>query len=270
VTGDPEQPVGARQRHSPPLTLSGPVDAVLFDYGLTLVRFERPVEAIEAAQGAIATRIADAGHPRPDVALLRSAVHDRVEAEVAAHEDSGALDEVDVAALEERAFIDIGLHLEPALRDQCSMLAQEAWWHGVSLYPDAVPALRALHDGGLRIGVCSNAAYRPASMHGQLAHIGLDSLIDAAVFSGEAGWRKPARQIFEAALSALGARADTTVFVGDRLREDIHGAARARMRTVLIDRDGSQPQLLSAVDQPDVVIGTLSELPALLLDVKRM
>ncbi len=270
MTGDPHSPLGSRQRHPPPLTLSGPIDAVLFDYGLTLVRFERPVEAIEAAQVAIATLIADAGHPRPDEARLRSAVHDRVEAEVAAHEDSGALDEVDVAALEERAFLDIGLHLDPELRDRCSLLAQQAWWQGVRLYPDAVSALRALHERGLRIGLCSNAAYRPASMHAQLVHVGLDAHLDAAVFSGEAGWRKPARHIFDAALSALGARADTTVFVGDRVREDIHGAARAGMRTVLIDRHGSQPHLLAAADQPDAVIRTLSDLPALLLDDKRM
>jgi putative hydrolase of the HAD superfamily len=242
----------------------GPVHAVLFDYGLTLVRFEPIGEAIEATQEAIADCIAAAGHPRPHAALLRSAVHDRVEAAVAAHEASGALEEIDVVALEERAFADIGLHLEASLRDRCSTLVQEAWWGAVHVYPDAVGVLGRLRGAGLRIGLCSNAAWRPASMHDQLRHLGLDTVIDAAVFSGEVGWRKPSPRLFEAALQALGARAPHTVYVGDRMREDIGGAAGAGMRTVLVAREDSavrEPQ----PGGPDAVIRSLSELPALLV-----
>ena len=248
-----------------PLLAEGPVEAVLLDYGLTLVHFERPVEAVEAAQVAIASCIEAAGHPRPDVALLREAVHDRVEAEVDAHEASEALEEVDVAALQRRAFADIGLNLDAGLRDRCSVLVQEAWWHGVRPYPDALPTLRVLREHGLRTGLCSNAAYHSASMHGQLAHVGLDALLDAAVFSGEVGWRKPSPRLFAAALSALGARAADTVFVGDRMREDIRGAADAGMRTVLIVRDGAGAQKIAAQHPPDAVIASLAELPALLL-----
>ncbi|MDQ6847266.1 MAG: HAD family hydrolase [Candidatus Dormibacteraeota bacterium] len=252
------------------LRRAGPVEAVLFDYGLTLVHFERPVEEVEAAQVAIASRIEAAGHPRPDVAVLRAAVHDRVEAEVMAHETSGALEEVDVAALQQRAFASIGLDLDAGLREQCSVLVQEAWWHGVRLYPDARPALRMLRERGLRIGICSNAAYHSASMHGQLAHVGLDALLDAAVFSGEVGWRKPSQRLFEAALSALGVRAGATVFVGDRVREDIRGATKTGMRTVLIIRDGAGAQEEVAENAPGAVITSLSELPALLLDESQL
>jgi putative hydrolase of the HAD superfamily len=240
------------------------VEAVLCDYGRTLVHFERPVEAIDAAQDAIALCIEAAGHPRPPAALLRSAVHDRVEAEVSAHEATGALEEIDVAALEERAFSEIGLELDAELRDRCSVLAQEAWWHGVRLYPDATPTLRALRDAGLRVGICSNASYRAASMHEQLRHTGLDKLIDGAVFSAEVGWRKPSPRLFAAALASLGASAEHTVFVGDRMREDIAGAAHAGMRTVLVARDQSAAHA-EQQEGPDAVIVSLSELPALLL-----
>ena len=241
----------------------GPVHAVLFDYGLTLVHFEPSGEAIAAAQEAIADCIEAAGHPRPQAAVLRWAVHDRVEAAVAAHEASGALEEIDVAALENRAFADMGLNLEAGVRDRCSTLVQEAWWGAVRVYPDAFAALHELRSAGLRIGLCSNAAWRPASMHDQLRHVGLGAVIDSAVFSGEAGWRKPSPQLFEAALDALGVRAAHTVYVGDRMREDIAGAAGAGMRTVLLARDQSmvrEPQQ----GGPDAVIRSLSELPALL------
>jgi putative hydrolase of the HAD superfamily len=266
VTGGPQdRPDPDWGRVERPLD-GGPIEAVLFDYGLTLVHFERPVEAIEAAQEAIASLIEAAGHPRPDVTMLRDAVHDRVEAEVAAHEATGALEEIDVVALEQRAFGDIGLHLDDGLRDQCSVLAQQAWWRGVKLYPDVVPTLGVLRERGLRIGLCSNAAYRPASMHDQLAHLGLDTLLDAAVFSGEVGWRKPASRLFDAALRALDAQPETTVFIGDRIREDIGGAADAGMRTVHIARDRSTPRVLPSQHAPGAVIHSLAELPALLLD----
>lgn len=240
------------------------VEAVLFDYGMTLVHFERPAEAIEAAQDAIAECIEAAGHPRPPASLLRSAVHDRVEAEVSAHDAGGALEEIDVAALEQRAFAEIGLELDAGLRDRCSVLAQEAWWNGVRLYPDTVATLRALRDAGLRVGICSNASYRAASMHEQLRHTGLDALIDSAVFSSEVGWRKPSPRLFAAALASLGASATHTVFVGDRMREDIVGASRAGMRTLLMARDQSAAHA-EQQDGADGVITTLSELPALLL-----
>jgi len=172
-------------------------------------------------------------------------------------------EEIDVAALEARAFADIGLDLSPNLRDQCSVLAQEAWWRGVHLYPDALDVLDQLRSAGLRVGLCSNAAYRAASMRAQLAHVGLDGVLDAAVFSAEVGWRKPSPQVFAAALDALGTRAETTVFVGDRIREDILGAAQVGMRTVLIARDESAA-IGPRLREPDAVVNSLSELPTLL------
>ena len=243
---------------------------MLFDYGLTLVRFERPVEAIDAAQEAIASLVAEAGHARPDAAVLRSAVHDRVDAEVADHYAGATLEEIDVAALERRAFADIGLHLDAGLLDRCSVLVQEAWWRGVHPYPEVRATLQALRRGGLRLGLCSNAPYRPASMHAQLAHVGLDRLLDAAVFSGEVGWRKPSPRLFDAALQALGTSAAETVFVGDRLREDVGGASAAGMRTVLVVRDDARRQHAQAGPDPDAVIHSLDELPALVLDETRL
>lgn len=253
------------------LLQGGPVEAVLFDYGLTLVDVRRPVQAIEAAQVAIARRLADAGFPEPSPAQLLSAVHDRVEAEVAAHEKSGALEEIDIAEVERQSFADIGLRLDERLRDRCTEIAQEAWFQGVIPYPEALPALSGLRAGGLRLGLCSNAPYRPASMHEQLRRTGLAAVLDAVVFSGEVGWRKPSPRLFERALAALGARADTTVFVGDRMREDVEGAHASGMRAVLLRRraGGVFPGPFAELDgDADAVIGSLLELPGLLLPVR--
>lgn len=245
----------------------GPVEAVLFDYGDTLVEVRRPVAAIEAAQVAIARCIADSGFDAPSPATLLAAVHDRVEAGVAAHEAAGGLEEVDVVELERRAFADIGLHLDDRLRDRCTQIAQEAWFQGVTPDPDALDVLRRLRTGGLRLGLCSNAPYRPASMHEQLRRTGLATLLDAAVFSGEVGWRKPSPRLFDSALAALGARPATTVFVGDRVREDVEGARAAGMRAVLVNR-GAGGVGGAGAGVADAVVDSLRALPGLLLPVR--
>ena len=58
------------------------------------------------------------------------------------------------------------------------------------------------------------------------ARDGLLDLIDGAVYTSEIDWTKPHPEAFRAALDAVGvAEAATAVFVGDRLYDDIHGAA---------------------------------------------
>lgn len=246
----------------------GPVAAVLFDYGLTLVDFERPDAAIAAAQVKIARCIAEAGHAAPSPDTLRSEVHDRVEAEVRDHEGSGALEEIDIVDAERRAFAALGLHLDEDLRDRCSRIVQEAWFHGVRAYPEVAEVLSTLRAAGLRLGICSNAAYRPASMRDQVRHVGIGDLVDATVFSSEVGWRKPSPRIFSAALAGVGATASSTVFVGDRLREDVGGAHGAGMRAVLVARLPQPAGDVGPAEHPEAIVGSLRELPALLLDAR--
>jgi putative hydrolase of the HAD superfamily len=62
--------------------------------------------------------------------------------------------------------------------------------------------------------------------------MGLAERIDFAVFSSEVGKRKPHPAIFERALNALGVEAVDSVFVGDRLYEDVRGAGELGMTTV--------------------------------------
>jgi HAD superfamily hydrolase (TIGR01509 family) len=248
---------------SPQPRLPGPpVRAVIFDYGLTLVTYARPDAALHQAY----TRIAATLPARRDGAPwqadeLLDAVHDRVDARVAAHESSGSLDEIDIVRAHREAYAELGVELEGAALDEAMRLEQEAWWRGMRVAPGSVPTLTALRASGLRLGVCSNAPYRPASMRAQLAHVGLLPLVDAAVFSSEVGRRKPAPEIFAATLEALGADARTTVMVGDRLREDVDGAHAAGMRAVRLREHHDDPDPDA---RADAVLDRLLDLPALL------
>lgn len=240
-----------------------PVAAVLFDYGGTLITFQRPDRALEAAYTRIAAHLRARGLSPPAPGVLLRDVHDRVEHAYAAHQRSRRLEEIKLAEEARRAYADLGLEVDGALLDEVLRIEQEAWWQGVTVDPQAVPTLDVLRRRGLRVGLCSNAPYRVASMHAQLAHVGLDRHLDAVTFSGQVGWRKPSPLIFAAALDALRASAATTVMVGDSLSDDVEGAAAAGMRAIWLRRETVPHRPPSAI-APFAAIDHLAGVPRMI------
>jgi putative hydrolase of the HAD superfamily len=241
---------------------AAPLRAVLFDYGDTLATHTRPVEALHRAYTRIAASLPRRADERPwNADELLVVIHDLVEGRLAANNVAGGLEEVDIEAIHRGAYAELGLALDPQQIDEAMRLEQEAWWEGVHLGPGVVETLAVLRRAGMRVGICSNAAYRPASMRAQLDYIGLLPLVDSAVFSSEVGWRKPAPQIFAAALDALNAEPATTVMVGDTVVADIDGAHAAGMRAIRLreHRDDPDPE-----QHADAVLDRLTDLPALL------
>ena len=112
------------------------------------------------------------------------------------------------------------------------------------VYDDTLPVIGKLRDAGFRMAIVSNAPWGspPELWHNELKRLGLASAVDAIVMCGDVGWRKPAREIFESAASALGRRPDQCIFVGDDLRWDISGSEAVGMRPVLIDRNHRHQQ----------------------------
>lgn len=104
---------------------------------------------------------------------------------------------------------------------------------------DAGPVLRSLSDRGLVVGVASNFDSR------------LFPLIDAfpelapvrgrCVISSLLGWRKPARQFFDALVEAAGCERGRVLYVGDDERNDLHGATAAGLRAALLDPAAETP-----------------------------
>ena len=68
--------------------------------------------------------------------------------------------------------------------------------------------------------------------------MGLVSATDFQAFCADAGWRKPAPQIFDHVLRLAGEPAEACLFVGDDPRWDTLGAHNAGMQALLIDREG--------------------------------
>jgi len=244
-----------------------PVEAVLLDYGLTLVTYRRPEAALARVHEEISSLLAARlGVEAPGAARLLTSVHDVVEAAVEAHEREGGLEEIDLEPVAAAAYRELGLELPPDLLDAVRRLEQEAWVEGITVAPDTVATLTALRARRLRLGIVSNAPYRAASMRAQLARLGLLRFFDAAVFSSAVGWRKPSPRIFEAALAELGSAPAATLMVGDRGREDVDGAHAVGMRAVLLREHRSDPAGEAAAD---AVLDRLADLVPLVAATAR-
>lgn len=120
------------------------------------------------------------------------------------------------------------------------------------VFPDAVETLVQLKRRGLRTAIISNWDERLAPL---LHAMDLARYFDAIIVSLDVGYRKPAPEIFQRALSALGTPAHRTLHIGDSVVEDVDGATRAGMRAVLLDRtidndkQGSAHRTVSALSE---------------------
>lgn len=108
----------------------------------------------------------------------------------------------------------------------------ENWSHGVSLYPDAVPALSLLRSSGLRLAIVTNASAEAASV---VDTLGLRALVDDVFVSCEAGMLKP--ELLAMALRRLRADPHDTTLVDDEPAQ-LDEAARLSIGTILIRRSG--------------------------------
>ena len=121
-------------------------------------------------------------------------------------------------------------------------------------YPDVVPALGELRTLGLKLVVASNW---DCSLPEWLARARVLELVDGVVTSAEVGAAKPSPRVFVRALALAGVEPAEALHVGDKVDNDLEGAAAAGVRGVLLQREGAAPAGVEA-------IGSLRELRGLL------
>jgi FMN phosphatase YigB (HAD superfamily) len=126
-----------------------------------------------------------------------------------------------------------------------------------------------LHHGPLlerlaaryRLAVVSNFDYTPTAVD-ILERAGVAGLFGAIVVSDAIGWRKPRREIFDAALRRLQVPAAEALFVGDRAEIDVLGAQRIGMDAAWINPDSAP--LPSGIPPPRHEIRDLADLGRIL------
>ena len=110
----------------------------------------------------------------------------------------------------------------------------QGWEPHTHTDPDAAPLLERLRASGVRTAVLSNTMW-PRWFHEQvLRRDGVLHLFDYLLFTSETESAKPHKSVFADVLYHLDALPEESVFVGDRLFDDIHGAQAVGMRAVWI------------------------------------
>jgi putative hydrolase of the HAD superfamily len=110
-----------------------------------------------------------------------------------------------------------------------AFFADPAHWQ---VDPEAAATLHRLRERGLQLGVISNFDFR---LYQILEALELIPHFDSVTISSQAGFAKPRREVFEAALAKHGLRPAEALHVGDSVRLDFEAAAAVGMSAALVD-----------------------------------
>lgn len=115
-----------------------------------------------------------------------------------------------------------------------------------------------------RLGLLTNGPV--VAQRVKLDRLGWTDAFDAALVSGELPAGKPDGAAFEALLEALGTEPEETAFVGDRVGDDVEGAAAAGLVPIQVLYDGGpdpSPQARAHLRREELA----TRLPALLAEL---
>ena len=203
------------------------LEAVLFDWGDTLMDFQFDEELMDRAFRAGLEAL-----EREDLAPA-----DEIRAHFREHFEPlfwvpGTVEEIEYPGMIRDALAHFGTELSD---DELARFleAEHAAWQPARVLGSTTHALLdSLREDGLKLGLVSNAFDPGWLLRRDLEQMGIEQRIDVAVFSSEVGVRKPHPEIFGRALAALEVAPERTLFVGDRLYEDVRGAGELGMTTV--------------------------------------
>jgi 2-haloacid dehalogenase len=125
-------------------------------------------------------------------------------------------------------------------------------------YPEARPALEALRKAGLRIAILSNGT--PRMLAAAAGAAGIAPLLDDVLSVEAVGIYKPSPAVYRHALEVLRLWPNEILFVSAN-GWDAYAAKYCGMRVAWCNRTDQPAERIP--EQPDVVIRTLAELPAL-------
>jgi FMN phosphatase YigB (HAD superfamily) len=239
------------------MRLSPGIEAVLFDYGGTLVTFEYPaaelLAVVERFRPAIAAATGRPAAPAPELM-------ERVLLPLEEFVHTPSTDEISYLDVFAGVWRDrAGLDLPRGLLYEILDAEQQVWDRAACVDSAGLQVLEWLGDNGFRRALCSNAPFPPEMMLRQVKGNGIGRRVDGVVFSSQVGWRKPAPEIYRAALEAVAVDAGRALFVGDRVREDYEGPHAVGMQAIICTAHAESPP-----GDGIPTIGSLAELAELL------
>ena len=104
----------------------------------------------------------------------------------------------------------------------------------LGLYPHVREVLDVLREHyPLAIVTDAQSTYA----RGELHKVGLLGYFNPIIVSGDHGYRKPDRRLFQLALDGMGVAAQNCLYVGNDMHRDIYGAREAGLTTVMFNSD---------------------------------
>ena len=137
--------------------------------------------------------------------------------------------------------------------------AEDVVYSADDLYPDAIPCLERLRDGGYFVGVAGNQSAR-------LEEWARERRLPVDLVASSASWgvEKPAPEFFARLVAEAGVEAPEVAYVGDRVDNDVAPARAAGLLAVHLRR-GPWAYLQDGAAAAHVRIQSLDELPEALL-----
>jgi putative hydrolase of the HAD superfamily len=113
------------------------------------------------------------------------------------------------------------------------------------------------------LGLLSNGV--PDLQREKIEGTGIGSFFAEIVISGEVGYGKPDRRIYELILSRIGVRPEQAMMIGNSLKSDIKGAQAISMKAVWLNRNGiSRDESII----PDLEVPSLNEFKVALKGIR--
>ncbi|HEX5113645.1 MAG TPA: HAD-IA family hydrolase [Pseudonocardiaceae bacterium] len=150
-----------------------------------------------------------------------------------------------------------------AERERRAAAGQPETFNETNLYHDVRPCLDQLHTSGLQVGLAGNQTARAEQILKSL-----ELPVDVVGTSDSWGVEKPSTAFFKRIIDEAGVAAESILYVGDRLDNDIRPAQACGIATALIRR-GPWGYILHMADIENRCLFRLeglAELPSLIAD----
>lgn len=125
----------------------------------------------------------------------------------------------------------------------------------LQLYPEVKDVLDGLR---LRYSLAAISDAQSAYAVPELQAVGLLDYFKPIIVSGDYGYRKPDKRLFQKALDGLDMEAHHVLFVGNDMHRDIFGARQMGIKTVFLSSNQGEKEMSGV--QADYVIYNFSEL----------
>jgi putative hydrolase of the HAD superfamily len=139
------------------------------------------------------------------------------------------------------------------------------WYQGLSevgqVEPGTANALREFGDMGLKVGLLSNTFVHKCCLERHLESEGLLQFFPDRFYSYDFGYRKPDVRIFQDVAEKMDIATERTIYVGDRIDNDVKGSLAAGMLPILKKAYTNEN---AKVPEHTLQIATISELPGLI------